>query len=52
MGPYNLISCNILFFICGINGTTGINAKFFRQGMHVVILANKNDIIASFIRRH
>ena len=27
MGPYNLINCNILFFICGINGTTGINAK-------------------------
>ena len=45
MGPNNLINCNILFFICGINGTTGINAKFFHQGMHVVILANKNDII-------
>ena len=45
MGPYNLINCNILFFICGINNTTGINAKFFHQGMYVVILANKNDVM-------
>ena len=32
MGPYNLINCKILFFICGINSTAGINAKFFHQG--------------------